>query len=657
MLINQKKHKKNIDIPSFDISFHPGNNFYMFVNNNWLRKTHIPKYVSSYSINEEIEDLIDDDLFNILKECEFLTEENSKKEIYTPSFEDTIGRFILSSMRIKVQKNSIYLLKQKIQNLHCIRSIDDIGEVIGYLCKHKIPTVLDTYLQLERTKENKSIYTLVIAEGFFGLPDASYYTASAPGKLRTLYAYINFVKNICNLLKIDDLSSVIPLESSFAIEIKKVENVKDEALFTGAQLLKKFPHFPWNSFFVSLGVTEYLNNTFRINSTNYISFLEKIFETSSFENWKQLFILHTIFHALPLLPPPFDNVHFEFFQKRLRGQKEKISQKYLTLNLIKSYLSSPLSILYKKQYLKNRIKENAIRFIKSIQSSAVSQLSKNSWMEKKTKEEAIKKIDHMVLSVGWPEKYPPIYLPILQTDNLLYNIYVLSSAKTKEEIELLNKTSKPGTYWNEPTYLVNAFYYNEINEFIIPAGILNFPFYNEKNSVGWNYGGLGAVIGHEMVHAFDDDGKNYDKYGLLKRWWGKKDLRYFKKLSTKLIEQFNLSKLFGIKINGKKTFSENLADLGGLSIALEALKKEISSLSEEKKKKELQSFFISYAVSWRTKEEKQKTLQSLIVDVHAPPEIRVNNIVVHFDEWYSVFDIQIGDKMYIPPEERINVFN
>jgi len=132
MLINQKKHKKGITIPSFDMSFPPGNNFYMFINNNWLKKTHIPKYVSSYSINEEIEDSINDDLFDILKECEFLTEKNKMKETTTPTpnFEDTIGRFILSSMRVKVQKNSIFLLKQKLQNLHCIRSIDDIGEVI-----------------------------------------------------------------------------------------------------------------------------------------------------------------------------------------------------------------------------------------------------------------------------------------------------------------------------------------------------------------------------------------------------------------------------------------------------------------------------------------------------------------------------------------------
>jgi predicted metalloendopeptidase len=159
-----------------------------------------------------------------------------------------------------------------------------------------------------------------------------------------------------------------------------------------------------------------------------------------------------------------------------------------------------------------------------------------------------------------------------------------------------------------------------------------------------------------MVHAFDEDGKNYDEKGIFKYWWSKKDLKNFRLFSKKLVDLYSSSKIYSISISGKKTLSENLADLGGLSIALEALKKEISSLNDSEKKEELKQFFISYAVSWRTKEEKQKVLQSLFMDAHAPPEFRVNNIVVHFDEWYYAFDIQLSNHLYVPPEERIRVF-
>ena len=656
-MIQQKRSKiKDISIPPLNKGILPGDNFYLHVNSSWIKRTRIPESSASYSVNEEIQEQIDKELFEILRECEIFASKgiNAKGS----KIRDIIGRLILSSMRFKVQKNSQLLLKQKIQNLHCIRSVDDVGEVLGYLCKHGVTTIMITYLQLERTEEDTSIYNLVISSGLLGLANDTYYKATAPGKLRTLYSYIKLVKKVCNILEIEDLSNVIPIEAFFSAHIENNSLEEgDKNLFKGVELVKKFPKFPWKAFFQSYGIENFLENVFRISSIKYIEVLEESFSTVTFEQWKQLFTLHTILHALPLLPPPFDDIHFDFFEKRLRGQKKKLSQNYLTLNLVRNYLSVPLSILFKDKYLEDSLKKDATRFVRTVQDSAIKQIDSNSWLETKTKNRATKKIKEMVLSIGWPEKYPVLYIPPLDTENLLYNIYALAASKTFQDIQLLNKKTRPGLIWNEPNFLVNAFYYNEINEFVIPAGILMYPFFDrKKRSTGWNYGGLGAVIGHEMVHAFDEDGKNYDEKGIFKYWWSKKDLKHFHSFSKKLVDLYSSSKIYTISINGKKTLSENLADLGGLSIALEALKKEISSLNDSEKKDELKQFFISYAVSWRTKEEKQKVLQSLFMDVHAPPEFRVNNIVVHFDEWYSAFDIEVSDNLYIPPEERIRVF-
>ena len=189
----------------------------------------------------------------------------------------------------------------------------------------------------------------------------------------------------------------------------------------------------------------------------------------------------------------------------------------------------------------------------------------------------------------------------------------------------------------------------------MPAGSLFYPFFCEEkcDSRGWNYGGLGCIIGHEMIHGFDDDGRNYDEHGLYKEWWKKKDNIIFHKYSKKIIELYNTS-----NVNGTLTLNENLADLGGMSISLEALKHELTnlSLSEKQKKYELQQFFISYAVSWREKNQKKKEIQDLFMDKHSPAEIRVNNIVSQFQEWYDTFDIQINDSMYILPENRIKVY-
>jgi putative endopeptidase len=269
---------------------------------------------------------------------------------------------------------------------------------------------------------------------------------------------------------------------------------------------------------------------------------------------------------------------------------------------------------------------------------------------------AQEKIKNMVLNIGWPEFYYPLNLPNLQTDNLLKNIYLLSSSLTNNDILLLNTESHAGKTWNEPSFMVNAFYYNEINEFIVPAGSLMYPFYSEKKSAGWNYGGLGAVIGHEMIHAFDEDGRYYDAYGLYKPWWQLKDKKRYINISKRIKNLYNNSKIYGVHLDGNKTINENLADLGGISIALEALKHELQGKSEKEKKYEYQQFFISYAISWRTKEEKKKVLQSLIIDSHSPPEFRVNNIVVHFEEWYTAFDVVVSNKLYVAPEDRIKVF-
>lgn len=631
----------------------PGNNFYIYVNNEWLNKTHIPNYTSSFSVNEEIEEYIDKDLFTILKECES-KKTSVKKTDVDELFKKSIGSLIRS---VDFKKNSLLTLKEKIQSLHCIRSIDDIGEVLGYLIKHKVPSLIGAYLQLERTKDNTSIYTLVLSEGVLGLSDITYYNATAPGKLTTLYSYIKLIKSVSKLLEIYDLSDIIPLESFFSGSLKQSTQVYDDSgLYKGSHLIKEFPNFPWKSFFTSLGVEDFMNNIFRIQSKTWINTLEKSFTTVSFEQWKKIFILHTILHALPILPPPFDDIYFDFFENRLKGQDKKLPNKYLKLQLVKDYLSTQLSILYKNRFLDNSLKKEATEFIETIRKSAIQQVESNTWMNEKTKKKAMNKVKDMILSIGWPEQYPPIYIAPLTTDNLLSNIYVLSSSEVFEEIQLLNKKSKPGTTWEEPSYLVNAFYYNEINEFVIPAGILMYPFYDKNASIGWNYGGLGAVIGHEMIHAFDTDGKHYNEHGMYETWWTKTDDLYYKKVSKNLIHLYNSSKIYGVAINGEKTLNENLADLGGLSIALGALKKEIASYHDSKKKVELQKFFISYAVSWRTKEDKLKVLQSLFTDVHSPPECRVNNIVVHFDEWYEVFDIKNDDTMFIEPNKRIRVF-
>jgi putative endopeptidase len=264
----------------------------------------------------------------------------------------------------------------------------------------------------------------------------------------------------------------------------------------------------------------------------------------------------------------------------------------------------------------------------------------------------------MNLGISHPETLPHIEFPNLITDNALKNVYLLNESRVNFYIQKVSEGAKPlDEIWEDPPYVVNAYYYNELNEFFLPAGTLQFPFYiQDKKKVGWNYGGLGAIIGHEMTHAFDEEGKKYISAGIKKDWWTRKDTLRYNKMTAALVTLFNKNKILGNPVDGSLTLSENLSDLGGLGIALDALHEELKGATDQEKNHQLREFFLSYAVSWRVKQRHRRILQNLFLDVHAPADLRVNNIVCHFQEWYDCFGVKTGNALYIPPEERIVIF-
>jgi putative endopeptidase len=320
-------------------------------------------------------------------------------------------------------------------------------------------------------------------------------------------------------------------------------------------------------------------------------------------------------------------------------------------------MSTQLSYLFVRDHLSPEFKTKATAFVKGLVDSAIQRLHTTEWMQRATRKKAAEKVRNMKLSIGYFQSSKVPTIPFLQTDNFLTNIYLLESNKTQVELErLFQKVPQPE--WDEPAYSVNAYYYEDTNELIVPAGSFFWPFFDfgNRKGLGWNYGGLGAIIGHELTHAFDEGGKEFNEVGLREPWWTSSDQTSYEEKTKELIHLFEQSKILGKPINGSLTLDENLADLGGLGIALEALKEMIKSMPKEQQMEELRQFFESYAVSWRTKERPERTLQRLLVDSHAPPELRVNNIVIQFDEWYDAFGVQARDGLYIPPEERIRIF-
>ena len=633
-------------------SIKPGKNFYKHVNGHWLQHASIPPFRTSFGVSEEVELLIEKQLETILSKCYTLAEKGEKPVTKREKMMDVIGRFMLSSLRGEKQQNSVTFLRKIIRPLVCIRGPEDVMEKIGSMNREGISTFMNvTIFQ----KKNPSEYTLMVGCGSLGLPDDTYYSGQAPGKSQTLLAYVKLCEELGKRLSIDELRTAVQTEASLSGIMKHYKDDTFEDI-EGKHLEETFPGIAWDTLFTSYGVSNWKTKTVRVYNIRVIKQIEKCLKTWPLDSWSNLFTLHTILYALPVLPPPYDDLHFQFFGKRLRGQVEKLPQDQLTLNLVRTLLRIPLSYLYVEDYIDASIKKDATKFADTIHKHALERLTKVDWLEESTKKVAVRKLRAMTFSISNPDEFPGIKIPDLITDNFLLNMFLLSEMNTVTMISRMGSVANPNN-WDEAPYTVNAYYFNERNQFILPAGSIQWPFYkSSKEHIGWNYGGLGAVIGHEITHAFDMDGKEYNEKGEKESWWTKKDNAEYTKRTDALVRLFDSGKILGHPVDGSLTLSENIADLGGLAIALDALHQELGEASEEEKKKQLRDFFMAYAVSWRVKERSKKVIQSLFLDVHAPAELRVNFIVSQFDEWYKLFGVVTGDDLYIPPEERVQIF-
>lgn len=652
----KKSSATDIQIPPVQRTTRPGDDFYKYVNGNWLHHVNIPTYRSSFGVSEEIELQIEKQIQKILDRAYSFSEKGKTPSNKYETMLDVVGRFMLSAMRPSKQVNSIQYLLEGTRSLYCIKTSEDISSHFGIFNRYGIPTLINIGI-FERKIPRPENY-LVIGPGSLGLPDLSYYNATAPGKSRTLMAYVKLCREVSERLHIQDVSKAIHIESIIAPILHKAQS-DSYVDMKGSELLKKYPDLDWNTLFEHYGLegSSWKEKPIRVYSPRWFRFLQTAMKKWPSQTWSSLFTMEMILHALPCLPPPFDDLHFELFGKVLRGQAQKLPQTQLALNLARLILRIPLSYLYIHDFTEKGLKEEIVDFAETIRKHAIKRVEAMDWMEKNTKEIAKEKIKLMKFSISHQTAFPDIKLPDLITDNFLKNIYLLSEMNTESQIYLFSHSTESVDIWNDPPYTVNAYYYNETNEFILPAGSIKWPFYTEdKNCIGWKYGGLGAIIGHEITHAFDIYGKLYKPSGEKEQWWTRSDNTQYNKKTRELIELFDKGRIFKHPVDGYMTLSENISDLGGLSIALDSLKNEISHFSEAEKRSQLRDFFISYAISWRIKQRPKKAIQSLFLDVHAPAEYRVNFIVSHFDEWYDTFQVVTTDNLYIPPEERVKIF-
>jgi putative endopeptidase len=635
---------------------HPGNDFYSYVNESWLKQTEIPPTKSTFGVSEEIEKRIDTQTKELLQTCLNETKREKKNPTYLESIHTLLGTLAESVFTADKQTIGLETVNTVLASIQGLQSKEEVGVILGEFQRYKLRGLFSMYGQYEN--KNKTHYTYTIGTGVLGMPDPYYYHKKTLHRGSYFAAYKHFVQKLGSLFHIPNLHCVIPLERILAGVLLRVERDTIEHERKGSELEKEFAYIPFATLFETMGLSNWRTRLFFVESLRWLHTLNKLFHHLSLDYWKLLLSLQFILFAISWLPPPYSDLSFQFYRKTLRGQREKLPRKEQAIYVLQQYATPFFSRVYVEEMVNKETKPQVIEMIKDIKDAAEERLEQTIWLEKKTREKAKEKVHKLRYNVAYPDSFDHLTIPSLEKENLLYNLLQLGEWRTTYEMQKLGQPITQRKDWDDAVFVVNAYYYGQANEMFVPSGILQEPFYNKNRSLAWNYGGLGCVLCHEITHAFDKSGKEYDPDGFQKRWWSRTDNRNYNKQTKALIELYSKQRIYGFPVSGRKTLSENIADIGGMGIALDALGKKLDTLAltGDERRQAYRDFFTSYAVSWRFKDKKKKRLQALIMDKHAPAFLRVNLVVSQFQEWYDAFQIQPGDALYVPPEKRIRIF-
>jgi len=609
-----------------------GENFYDWVNGSWAQHVAPPPFESSFGVSEEVERCIVSASKKIL---------NSEKcpRMYK-DFRDSC---------MNAGHTSVEYLKEILQEVSCIKTPDDVFKAFADLCKRGYPSIFSIAYEIDADRTTR----LSINDAVPGL-NPSYYTDH-----EIIRHYKVLMEKLAEAFGMD-LPKIFNLESSL---VNKNNDVSSEVKLKirGSRLENKFPRIPWALWFSVLGIEGWRSMTLYYTSPRWIRYIGNTVRQVPLEYWRLYLARCHIINNLMYLPAPFCDLHFNFFGKIINGQKEKVPREELFVQTVFDLLIEDFSRIFWDATGEPALVGEIADFAQTLVDGAKQRIETTEWLMYKTRLAAIKKVGNMSIQTVRPAAWAAPVQIKLDPANFLKNIFSLRENAFKV---VVSRIGKPYTFWSEGIYRVNAYYFNENNEMIIPYGSCIAPFYSKSAPPAWNYGALGGIIGHEMCHGFDEEGKEFNEWGERKRWWTRHDNTAYSRKTKALIALYHRQTVVNTHharhhIDGKNTLSENIADLGGLGIALQSLKDylRIHYITDpEVIKKEYKTFFCAYATSWRTKIPTVKLIHSLGADPHAPPELRVNLIVAQFDEWYAAFDIDANAPMFIEPQDRIRIF-
>ena len=645
-----------LDLSGRDTTINPADDFFHYMNGNWIKKTKIPDdqsgWGSFYTLSEE----------NI-KKTKAVLEEASASKASSGSIEQKIGDFYASGMdTVAIEKLGAEPLNAEIAKISAIKNYKEYLNYVATNENNRGGALFSFYVSPDDKNSSKNMVSF--SQGGTGLPEKDYYFKNDSSTQKIRNAYLKYIKTLFTLTGTDEKTATQNANDILAFETKLAKShkspvelrdpIKNYHKYAVSELSKIYG-MDWNKFLENMTIK---TDTVLVGQPEYYSTLGKLLEITPIETLKNVEKFSLLNNTSSYLNKAFGEARFDFFGKTLNGQKVQSERWKKLANQTDGGLGELLGQLWVKKYFAPEAKARMLELVDNLKKVYRSRIEKLDWMSAETKAKALVKMDKIIQKIGYPDKWKNFDDIDIKRDAYFENAQAVGRHKYKEMIEKLAKPVDK-TEWGMTPPTVNAYANPALNEIVFPAGILQFPFFDNAADDAVNYGGIGMVIGHEMTHLFDDQGRQYDAEGNLKDWWKPEDAKKFNQKSKVVVNQYNSSIMFGnMHVNGELTLGENLADVGGIAIAYEAFKltkqgqgnEKIDGLTPD------QRFFMSFAQIWRIKDREESMRLRLTTDPHSPEEFRVNLPLRNFEPFYKTFNVTEKNKLFLASDKRAKVW-
>ena len=648
-------------VPAFSINYMdrsvaPGTNFYLFADGGWLKNNPVPPDKSRWASFSELAERNWYLIHTIL-----VTADRQAPSLPPQSTEREVGDFFASAMDTnRIDKLGFSPIRDNLDQIDRIKSTTDLFAVLADFHQSGVGGLFSAGFGPD--EKNSSIYAVSVSQGGLSLPDRDYYLKESFADKLKLYR--EHVRKMFVLLgekpeaAAADAGTVVAIETELAgasrsrVELRDPD--KNYNKFAGHDFAVKTPALLWNIYYADRNMSVPAYEI--VGQPEFFQALNNLIQTRPISDWQVYLRWHLLHASAPFLAAAVEQENFNFYGKVLSGQPEQEPRWKRSAHVIDGSIGEALGQLYVEKYFPPDARARMNELVENLKAVFHDRLEKVPWMTAETRAKAMAKFERFTQKIGYPNKFRDYSSVVIRRDDYLGNV------RRAEVFESHRESVRVGqvvdrTEWGMTPETVNAYFSPSMNEIVFPAGILQPPFFDLAMDDAVNYGAIGVVIGHEMTHGYDDEGRKFDADGNLNDWWSEADSKAFEARAQLVVDEYNgFEALPGMHVNGKLTLGENLADLGGVNISYEALERALAKDPSQRKNIDgftpEQRFFISFAQIWRTNVRDAEAQRLVTVDPHSPGQFRAYGPLLNVQQFYDAFDIPPGSPMWLPLEKR-----